>query len=103
MNRELKRNICSLVRFSTNDSLVRSVRDECISEELRYSCWYWPDHTLSDSQRDEHLVDMAGRLKVWMEDKLLQWIEVVTLGRGPGHATEALGRVREWLSIVRIN
>jgi hypothetical protein len=102
MGRKLKRNICGLKRYSTNDSLSAAMRDEHIDEVLRYSCRYWASHLLLDSRRDEHIVDSTGRLlDEWIKTKLLQWFEVLALLRELRRAVEALSDIREWLSLVR--
>jgi hypothetical protein len=104
MNRQLKRNICGLNRYSRNDSLSSIKRDECINESLRYSCRYWDQHLLSDSHRDERMEATTARmLDDWLKVKLLQWFEVLTLLQDLGRAVEALNNVQEWLTSVRMS
>jgi hypothetical protein len=104
MNKQLKRNICGLNRYSQNDSLSSIKRDECIDESLRYSCRYWDQHLLSDLHRDERMEATTARmLDDWLNVKLLQWFEVLALLQDLGRAVAALNNVQEWLSLVRMS
>jgi hypothetical protein len=103
MKSKLRRNICRLNRYSTNDSLSVAMRNECIDESLRYSCRYWHSHLLLDSHRDEHMRDTTSRdMDDWMKTKLLQWFEVLALLDELGRAVEALNDIQEWLTSVRV-
>jgi hypothetical protein len=103
MNKQLKRNICGLNRYSRNDSLSSIKRDECIDESLRYSCRHWGQHLLSDSHRDERMQATTARMvEDWLKAKLLQWFEVLALLQDLGWAVDALNDIKEWLTSVRV-
>jgi energy-coupling factor transporter ATP-binding protein EcfA2 len=104
MNKQLKRNICGLNRYSDNNTLSSLKRDECIDESLRYSCRYWDQHLLSDVHRDERMQATTARiLEDWLQVKLLQWFEVLALLQDLGRAVGALNNIREWLTLVSVS
>lgn len=100
MERRLRKNICGLQRYSTNDRLYPSVRDERIDEAVKYCCRYWTSHLLSDSRRDTRLEEMHAVLDRWLRTQLLHWFEVLGLLHELGRAVEALSSVRDWLITV---
>jgi hypothetical protein len=102
MNKQLKRNICGLNKYSRNDSLSPTKRDECIDESLKYSCRYWDQHLLGILHQDERMRATTARmLDDWLQVKLLQWFEVLALLQDLGRAVGALDNVQEWLTSVR--
>jgi hypothetical protein len=110
MERKLKRNICGLKRYATNETLDLSQRDNRIDESLRYSCRYWNEHIipdsryldiLSDSRRAEHLEALRTILEKWFTTQLLHWLEVLCLLHELGQAVRALSSMRDWFASVR--
>jgi hypothetical protein len=110
MERKLKRNICGLGKYTMNDTLDVSQRDNCIDESLKYSCRYWNEHilpdshhldTLPNSRRLEHLEAIRTILDRWFTTRLLQWLEVLSLLHELGQAVRALSSMREWFASVR--
>jgi hypothetical protein len=104
MKNRLKRNICGMRRYSTNDSLLPSVRDNCIDESLRYSCRYCVNHLLHNPRFGAHMQDiLAQMLNEWVETKLLQWFEVLALLQELWRAVEVLNKLQELLAMVRVS
>lgn len=103
MKRELKKNMCDLPRYSMNDVLEPAVRDERITEPIKYCCRHWARHMLSDGQRDKHLRALESSLEYFLTTQQLMWIEVLSLLRELRRAVESLSRMREWLTSVRFS
>jgi hypothetical protein len=101
MEKKLKRNICGLKRYSTNDSLSPVLRDNCIDESLRYSCRYGIGHLILTQYRDERKQDVTVSLmNDWLKTKLLQWLEVLALLHELGRAVEILDNIVQWLNTL---
>jgi hypothetical protein len=105
MDKKLKRNICGLKRYSTNDSVATTMRDQRIDESLRYSSLHWSSHLLSISgaYRDNRMHEVMAWLDKWIKTKLLQWIEVLALVNELGRAVKALSSIQEMLTVVRVS
>jgi len=102
MNDRLEQNLLSLPSYALNSEvkdLETRVNDRT-DAALRYACKSWYKH-LPKTGGD--VTDVVSRLRVFLEEKFLAWLEVIsTLGATRG-AVAALERLIPWLQEVRFN
>jgi hypothetical protein len=100
MNRELKRNICKIDRFTLN----RDVADlderlkKHIDRGLNYACRHWAYH-LTYSPSTDSTAELAELLSVFAKEKMLNWIESLSLLGVLPTAISALEGVTIWCSV----
>jgi WD40 repeat protein len=97
----LKRNVCDVQpddeSLVNNDipNLSQSVL-KCIPPHLRYSCRHWASH-LRASEVDQEIWDL---LELFCRQKLLHWLEALSLLGDLDFAIEALQFAREALEVI---
>ena len=99
MNDELEQNLLSLPNYAMNSEVedLQMRIEDCVSVALQYSCQSWHNH-LTAACGD--IADVVSRLRLFMEEKFLAWLEVVSvLGAGRG-AIVALEKLIPWLQEV---
>ena len=99
MNVGLRQNILSLPDYALNsevEDLEARVNDR-ISVALQYACqsWYWH---LPETGGD--VTDVVSRLRVFLGEKFLAWLEVVSVLGAARGAVAALERLILWLQEV---
>ncbi|KIK13811.1 hypothetical protein PISMIDRAFT_371754 [Pisolithus microcarpus 441] len=94
---DLKFNICGLESSYLRNSEVVDLQervDKNISLNLSYSCQYWAYHL----QRTEFDLTLAILVKATVGcERLLFWLETLSLLGGLGHAASALASAMTWL------
>jgi hypothetical protein len=99
MNNGLEPNLLSLPNYALNSEvkdLPTRVNDR-VSTALRYACRSWYHH-MSDTRGD--ITDVISNLRVFLEEKFLAWLEVVSALGELGGAVVALERLMGWLEEV---
>jgi len=103
MQTKLRFNMCKL---KTSYHLNGEIPDldgrikEHVPKVLSYSCRFWAEHLARVGKFD---VELFKSIKTLMEEKLLFWLEVLSLKGELAVATTALSRLRSWLSKVKGN
>ncbi|KAF9650050.1 hypothetical protein BDM02DRAFT_3112640 [Thelephora ganbajun] len=102
MNGELKQNLLSLPDYALNSEVedLETRIDDHISDALRYACRSWHSH-LTETVGD--VADVVCRLRVFLEEKFLEWLEVVSVLGAVRGAIVGLERVVGWLQEVSGN
>ncbi|KAF9649401.1 hypothetical protein BDM02DRAFT_3186299 [Thelephora ganbajun] len=96
MNDTLERNLLSLPDYALNSEvkdLETRVNDR-ISDVLRYACRSWHSHL---TKTEGGVTDVISRLRVFLEEKFLVWLEVVSVLGGIRGAIAGLEQLILWL------
>ena len=100
MNKILRFNMCDLETSYCLNSEVPDL-DERIAKHIHpalvYSCRYWGKH-LAYASKSEALFNS---LETFMKEKLLFWLEVLSVKQEVSSASTALLMLREWLGRIR--
>ena len=100
MNDELEQNLLSLPDYTLNsevEDLETRINDR-ISIALRYACLSWHNH-LTETEGD--VSGVVSYLRIFLEEKFLAWLEVVSAIGAVGGAAVGLERLVPWLEEVR--
>ena len=91
----LKKNMC--IQDPVPNSDVSD--DDCINPTLQYACVSWHVHLVEvhTTPADEPQIDRA--LKKFMEEKLLFWLEVLSILGAVRNAAEAMRATVDWLNV----
>ena len=99
MNEGLEQNLLSLPDYALNSEVkdLETRINDRISIALRYACRSWHSH-LTRAEGD--FTEVVSRLHVFLEEKFLAWLEVVSTIGAVGGAAVGLERVMSWLQEV---
>lgn len=100
MEKRLRKNICDLPRYSTNDSVAPEVLEHYVNDPTKYSCRYWAEHLLSNRDPARYFPATEPLLHEFLTVRQLQWFEVLALLKELWRAVDSLNGVRQWLSSV---
>jgi hypothetical protein len=99
MNQQLRQNICEIndpgLFNSEVDDLPHRLETK-VSDELRYACLRWIGHMTSANQVANELLD---QLKLFCEQHILHWIEVLSLLGHLRLSAEMVLRAIEWSQV----
>ena len=101
MNDSLEQNLLSLPNYALNSEVVdmpTRVKDR-ITIALRYACLSWHNH-LTETGGD--VTDVISRLRFFLEEKLLAWLEINSVLGTTRGAVVALEKLMSWLQEVRL-
>ncbi|CAE6509194.1 unnamed protein product [Rhizoctonia solani] len=99
MKEKLRFNICNLTTSFLPDEQVENLQErvkESISPTLGYVCRYWGSH-LGLAPRSESL---EGLLEEFLSNRLLFWMEVLSLRREIVTGLETFLKAQKWLTIT---
>ena len=99
MNEGLEQNLLSFPGYALNSEVedLESIIDGRISIVLRYACQFWCSH-LTKTVGD--VTDVVPHLRLFLEEKFLAWLEVVSVIGATRGAVVALEQVIPWLQEV---
>ena len=100
MNGGLEQNLLSLPAYALNseiEDLPTRINDR-VSVALQYACRSWYNH-LTKTRGD--ITDVIPYLRVFLEEKFLAWLEVVSVLGAVSGAVVALENLMPWLQEVR--
>ena len=99
MNTKLELDILSLPEYALNSEVkdLQARIDDRISIALRYACRSWHNH-LAETRRE--IGDLISYVRVFVEEKFLAWLEVLSVLGDVGSASVALERLMDWLGEV---
>ena len=92
-------NICSLESSYLSNSLIPDLEQrvkESIPSELSYSCRFWGTHVQATSF-DSSLAQEVGAFLD--EERLLFWLEALSLLKGVGGSVTTLSSIADWLEV----
>ena len=99
MNDELEQNLLSLPDYALN-SQVKDLEmriDDRINIALQYSCLSWHNHL---TKTKECVSEVVSHLRMFLEQKFLAWLEVVSAIGAVGGVVAGLERLMVWLQEV---
>ena len=99
MNEGLEQNLLSLPDYALNSEVedLETRIDDRISLVLRYCCQFWDCH-LTKTVGD--VIDILPRLRIFLEEKFLAWLEVLSVLGATRGAVAALDQLIIWLQEV---
>ncbi|KIO18687.1 hypothetical protein M407DRAFT_83648, partial [Tulasnella calospora MUT 4182] len=99
--RDLKQNICNLPDILMANSEIKDSIDDHISKDLRYCCRFWSTHLTAGVTWSETAATTTSliltKFRVVSEEKLLSWLEVMSLIGAMAEAGSAAKQVYQWL------
>jgi hypothetical protein len=104
MKSRLKRNICDLPRYATNDEVMDLAerRKEHIGDALEYACRFWAQHLSPASNSDDVVTKILDLLSNLMLHHFLAWLEVLSVTGTLRVAIYSLRDMKAWLSRVSL-
>jgi hypothetical protein len=99
MNDRLEQNLLSLPDYALNSEVedLQARIDGHISVGLQYACQHWHSH-LAETEGD--VTNVISSLHVFLEEKFLAWLEVVSVLGATRGAVIALEKLMSWLQEV---
>jgi len=99
MNKGLKQNLLSLPDYSLNAEVkdLEARINDCISITLQYACQSWHNHL---TKTGEGVTNVIPHLHVFLEERFLAWLEVVSVLGVTRKAITALEHLIAWLQEV---
>ena len=97
MNGFLRHNLCELPSYGIERTDIESETiDQCLPEELKYSCRYWAYHL---EQGRDHITGTDDIL-LFLERHVLHWFEAMSL---MGILSESIGILNTLQSAIKVN
>ena len=101
MNQRLEKNMCKLSDGVTNSEVddLRGRVEQYIGHSLQYACESWHKHLVDPSMVPAHAPKITSVLRRFLEEKLLFWLEVLSVLGTAREAVEALEAAAKWLEV----
>ena len=102
MNDELEQNLLSLPEYALNSEVadLQTRISSRISIPLQYACRSWYNHL---TEAGGETTDIIPCLRVFLEEKFLAWLEVLSVLGDVGSASDGLEKLIHWLHEVCFN
>jgi hypothetical protein len=99
MNRKLEENMCKLPDGATNSEVddLRERTERYIDRALQYACRSWHKHLVHTTPA--HILGLIPVLHRFLEEKLLFWLEVLSVLGAAREAVDALDLVSKRLDV----
>ena len=99
MNDGLEQNVLSLPDYALNSEVkdLETRINNRISDALRYACLSWHNHL---TRTGGDAIDVISHLRIFLEEKFLAWLEVVSVLGAVRGAVAALEQLVLWLQEV---
>ena len=99
MNDGLEQNLLSLPDYALNSEVgdLETRINNRISDALQYACRSWHNHL---TQTGNDAINVISYLRIFLEEKFLAWLEVVSVLEALGGAVAALEQLILWLQEV---
>jgi len=101
MNQRLEKNMCKIPDAVTNSDvgdLQERIRQH-IDHALQYGCESWHKHLVDGQEASAHTPKITSILHQFLEEKLLFWLEVLSVLGTIRNAVDALEAVTKWLEV----
>ena len=103
LQRCLKKNICSVPRYTLNEDIDHEHIHWCINKTTEYCCRYWVNHLLASTSSDDQFLEIHKPLLEFLKTRQLEWFEAFALVESyhlPHPALSLLGQLQDWLESV---
>lgn len=100
MGKSLKKNMCPIPDYAINsevEGLQEMINESGIRGALEYACRSWHKHLIATTHRT---ADVVSALHCFLGEKLLFWLEVLSILGAVGDAVCALNATVKWLNEV---
>ena len=99
MSRTLERNICKLPEAVVNSEVddIEERKKKYLSHALQYASKSWHKHL--DNTDLANIPKITSALHAFLEEKFLQWLEVLSVLGAVRNAVEALDAAARWLKV----
>jgi hypothetical protein len=99
MNNQLEQNLLSLPDYVLNSEVkdLQTRVNDHISIALQYACQSWHNHL---TKTGSDVTDVISYLHIFLKEKFLAWLEVVSVLGATRGAVVALGQLVPWLQEV---
>ena len=105
MNRRLEKNMCKLSDGVANSAVddLRERVERCIDHGLRYACQSWHKHLVDLRTVPSHAPKITSILHRFLEEKVLFWLEVLSVLGTVRDAVDALEVAAKSLEVCRVS
>ena len=95
----LERNMCKLPEAVINSEVddIKERKEKYLNHALQYACKSWHKHL--DNRDPAHMSKITSVLHAFLEEKFLQWLEVLSVLGAVRNAIEALDAAARWLKV----
>ena len=99
MSRTLERNMCKLPEAMINSEVddIEERKEKYLSDALQYACKSWHKHLTNTDPA--YMPKITSALHCFLEEKFLQWLEVLSVLGAVRNAVEALDGATRWLKV----
>ena len=101
MNQKLQKNMCKLPDAVANHEVedLQKRTEQYIDHALQYACESWHRHIVNLHTMPAHKVEIIPILHKFLEEKLLFWLEILSVLGTTRHAVDALEVAAGWLEV----
>ena len=101
MNQRLEKNMCKLSDGVVNSEVgdLRERVDQYIDYGLRYACESWHKHLVDPCIVPAHVSKITPVLRRFLEEKVIFWLEVLSVLGAARGAVDALEAAAKWLEV----
>jgi len=101
MNRRLEKNMCKLSDGVVNSEVgdMRERVEQYIDHSLQYACKSWHKHLVDPHTVPTHAPKVTPVLHRFLEEKVLFWLEVLSVLGSVRDAVDALEAAAKWLEV----
>ena len=96
MQQRLQKNICCLDGRPPNAKIPSETIEDCIPNGLTYACIHWASHITELDPEAPEMGNLTKQLRNFFDDKVLQWIECLSLSGHLKNAIRSLERLENW-------
>ena len=102
MKRGLKKNICDLEDYAILGEVedLPARREMCIGSSLEYASRFWTRHLVNIPGNGPHIKRVQEAIEEFFTNRLLCWIEVLSIVGHLGVAVYAINDTRQWHILV---
>ena len=99
MSKTLERNMCKLPEAVVNSEVddIEERKEKYLNHALRYACQSWHKHL--GNTNPAYIPKITSTLHAFLEEKFLQWLEVLSVLGAVRNAVEALDTAAKWLKV----
>ena len=103
MDRMLDKNMCMLPDLVANSDVsdLKERIEQYIDPALQYACRSWHTHLVSGRSTSVSTLEITSTIHRFLEEKLLLWLEVLSVLGAVRNAVDALQAAMDWLEVRR--
>lgn len=100
MKKQLRKNVCSLPRYSMNSEISLDRRRASIGEPLEYACRFWAQHVCTSATSSHLIGTLLEPICEFLQERQILWLEVLSLVDDLRYSVYSFKRLEDWLSKV---